>query len=646
MSGKKNLKLLLIFVLLTWVIILSAQQIKVIVTVDDSSIKETPEISGETLAKVPMNTILSVVEKQGEWYKITTENEAEPITGYIHEMLVKEISDEEISQISTLTQTVKKKSESELLAEIEAEIETNKQRIRQGIELDQAVESLRPLIAQAFNISDRVRQKELAAETYLWLGLAYAGQNMSYPALQEIRNMFIIDHAYTLEITRNIVDTQITALINQAEKEYIGEITNYSIEVITQPENATIKINGVATGTSPGVFSVASPQLKIELERSGYEKITDDVFMEQEMVRKEYTLIPLGRNITIRTTPSEAQVFLDGKNTGLKSDCTLERISFGVHNIRLVKDNYMEWSTDIQLGDSLEPFAIEVSLVPTKYDLIGKWGGSASPMFQAPSDIAFDTESNFFVIDESRKKVNKYTPEGQVQAAWRLGGKGFPGLKNPAGIALDADNNIYITDAREHTVLKFNHAGVFLLKWGKEGNTPNSLKTPQGITVNSESEILLADTGNNCVKIFSNTGEFKKVIGKQGTSDGNFMAPISLDLDSDGNLFVIDRHRLQKFSISGEFLQAWVLSRLGDGKHASLRGIGLDRAGYLYLADLKNQIMKLDQNGELIALFGNPSPQAETRIDIPIGIALDESGNVYILDRTKKTLYKFGIFGK
>ena len=101
MSGKKYFKLWLIFILLTSVLILSAQQIKVIVTVDDSSIKETPEISGSTLAKVPMNTILSVVEKQGEWYKITKDNEGEPITGYIHEMLVKEISDEEIAQIKT-----------------------------------------------------------------------------------------------------------------------------------------------------------------------------------------------------------------------------------------------------------------------------------------------------------------------------------------------------------------------------------------------------------------------------------------------------------------------------------------------------------------------------------------------------------------
>jgi len=643
MTLKKILKLWVIFVMLSTVLTLSAQQIKVIVTVDDSSIKETPEISGSTLAKAPLNTILSVVEKQGEWYKITMDNEGEELTGYVHEMLVKEISDEEISQLSTHTTSVRKKPEPELIADIEAEIELNKQRIRQGSELSKAIDDLRPLIAHAFQLTDRVRQKQLAAETYLWIGLAYADQNMSYSALKEIRNLFIIDHAYALEITRNLVDTDIIALINQAEKEYIGEISGYSIEVITKPEGATLRVNGVEKGTSPGAYSVDTPQLSIELEKAGYEKITEDIFLAQEMVRKEYTLTPLGRNVTISTTPSDAQVFLDGKDTGQRSDCTLERISFGVHNISLRKDNHMDWSSDIQLGDSTEPFAIEVALVPTKYDLIGKWGGPASSMFQAPAGIAFDSANNFFIIDESRKKVNKYNYEGQAQGTWRISGKGLPGLKTPAGIALDLDDNIYISDSREHTVLKFNQAGVFLLKWGKEGSAGSALKNPQGIAINPDSEIYVADTGNNCVKIFSNTGELKKIIGKQGTSDGNFMAPISLTINSLGELFVIDRHRLQKFSRLGEFDQAWVLSRVGEGNHAGIRGIGIDNGGYIYLADLNNQVFKLDQNGEVISQFGTPKSSSNTPIDIPSGIALDRLGYIYILDRETKTLYKFGI---
>jgi hypothetical protein len=49
--------------------------VKVKVIVDSATVKVTPEIDGETLARIPLNTILNSQEKQGEWYRVTFEKE-------------------------------------------------------------------------------------------------------------------------------------------------------------------------------------------------------------------------------------------------------------------------------------------------------------------------------------------------------------------------------------------------------------------------------------------------------------------------------------------------------------------------------------------------------------------------------------------
>jgi serine/threonine protein kinase len=66
------------------------------VTVDNASIQATPEIGGKVLTRVPLNTILKAEPKRGEWYRVTLEKGG--VIGYIHELQVKEVSEEELAQ--------------------------------------------------------------------------------------------------------------------------------------------------------------------------------------------------------------------------------------------------------------------------------------------------------------------------------------------------------------------------------------------------------------------------------------------------------------------------------------------------------------------------------------------------------------------
>ena len=63
--------------------------LRVLINVDNASLKETPALTGRTLARIPLYTLLEVELKQGDWYKVYIEKEGIKISGFIHEMLVK-----------------------------------------------------------------------------------------------------------------------------------------------------------------------------------------------------------------------------------------------------------------------------------------------------------------------------------------------------------------------------------------------------------------------------------------------------------------------------------------------------------------------------------------------------------------------------
>jgi len=66
------------------------------VTVDSAGIQTTRGIGEKVIARVPFNTILRAEPKRGEWYKVTWEKKG--VTGYIHELLVEEVNEEESVQ--------------------------------------------------------------------------------------------------------------------------------------------------------------------------------------------------------------------------------------------------------------------------------------------------------------------------------------------------------------------------------------------------------------------------------------------------------------------------------------------------------------------------------------------------------------------
>jgi sugar lactone lactonase YvrE len=139
-----------------------------------------------------------------------------------------------------------------------------------------------------------------------------------------------------------------------------------------------------------------------------------------------------------------------------------------------------------------------------------------------------------------------------------------------------------------------------------------------------------------------------------GTAVGSqFNLPVATAVDSKGNVYVADsvNHRVRMISngtistVAGTGTPGYS----GDGGQATAAelnypsGVAVDKAGNLYISDMKNQVIrKVTSAGVISTYAGNQGLgfgfgqddmcRHQRAIDNPIGLAVDSAGNLYIAD--------------
>ena len=168
-------------------------------------------------------------------------------------------------------------------------------------------------------------------------------------------------------------------------------------------------------------------------------------------------------------------------------------------------------------------------------------------------------------------------------------------------------------------------------------------------------QLVAALTGNaQYVTTLAGSGNATFANG-QGTS-ASFSYPYGLAVDSGGNVYVADyyNHRVRKITAGG------VVTTLagsgnatfvnGQGTAASFwspQGVAVDASGNVYVADTTNhRIRKITSNGTVTTLAGSGSPGfadgqgTAASFRGPSGVAVGESGNVYVADTNNNRIRK------
>ncbi len=238
-------------------------------------------------------------------------------------------------------------------------------------------------------------------------------------------------------------------------------------------------------------------------------------------------------------------------------------------------------------------------------------------------------------------------------------------LDYPQGIAVDSLGNVYIADARSHEVEKVTPTGTLSIFAGTGvAGTPtpgpatsSKLNYPQGIAVDSLGNVYISDinnyevykvTSSGTLSIFAGTGVSGTPTPGPATSS-QLGGPTGLAVDSLGNVYIGDAGNMEIDKVTPGGTLSIIAGTGGFGaptpgpatssELASPTGLAVDNSGNLYVADSGNNVIEKITSGGTLSIFagtlgssGNPTPgpATSTTLLLPYGVALDGTGNLYI----------------
>ncbi len=281
---------------------------------------------------------------------------------------------------------------------------------------------------------------------------------------------------------------------------------------------------------------------------------------------------------------------------------------------------------------------------------------------------------------------------GDISTVAGNGTQGFSGdgsaatsasLNKPMGTFVDGFGNVYTAEFGNHRIRKVDTSGIISTVAGNgtagfagDGGpaTSASLNGPRDVFVDGLGNIYIADETNHRIRKVDTSGIISTVAGNgtQGFSgDGGPATSASLNnprgvfVDVSGNIYIGDtnNHRIRKVDTSGIINTVagnGTFAFSGDGgpaTSASLNvpfGVFVDGSGNIYIADQNNhRIRKVDTSGIISTVAGNGTagfsgdggPATSASLNNPLGVFVDGLGNIYTAEFVNHRIRKVDAAG-
>lgn len=171
-------------------------------------------------------------------------------------------------------------------------------------------------------------------------------------------------------------------------------------------------------------------------------------------------------------------------------------------------------------------------------------------------------------------------------------------------------------------------------------DSPYKFKWPEGIATDGEGNVYVADWGNGRIQKISSKGEILSKI------DVNTL-PSAVVLDNAENIYVGSYDgMIKKYDPSGTLIAEWGGKGTEDGKlqpgdSNGIEEIAIDDDGNVYVVDRFNhRIQKFSSEGVFISKWGLLG-DGNGEFNEPCGIAIDTFGNIYVSERHNHRIQKF-----
>ncbi|WP_405642440.1 RICIN domain-containing protein [Streptomyces uncialis] len=304
-----------------------------------------------------------------------------------------------------------------------------------------------------------------------------------------------------------------------------------------------------------------------------------------------------------------------------------------------------------------------------------------------PYGIAVDSSGTLYFSDFNNHRVRRITTDGKISTVAGTGVAGFSGdngpaaaaqLNGPREVVVDSAGAVHVVDSNNHRVRRITTdgkistlAGTGVAGFSGDGGpaTAARLNLPLGVAMDSSGVLYLADYNNHRVRRITTDGKISTVAGTgvAGFGGDNGPAgpaqlrnPYALAVDSADALYIADsgNHRVRKVTGDGKISTVagtGVAGFGGDGGPALSAqlnlplGVAVDSSGVLYVADARNhRVRRIAADGTVSTVTGtgtagfggDDGPAASAQLNNPLGLAVDCVDALHIADHVNNRVRK------
>lgn len=298
-------------------------------------------------------------------------------------------------------------------------------------------------------------------------------------------------------------------------------------------------------------------------------------------------------------------------------------------------------SGDLYFSSGNSVMKVDAKGILTRVAGTGRFGftGDGGPALNAqlawPAGLAVDGSGNLFIAENAAHRVRQVTPDGNISTV-----AGATGLSWPTGLVFDTAGNLYIADTGNNRVRKLAPGGTIT-------TVISNLYQAEALAADTSGNVYVADfhTVYLCEDCDVPVGRILRLlpdgtvqtVAESPVPSGPFFTPKGIAVDGSGNIYIADAGGMvRKLSSSGFATLA------GGDRWFTPGGVAFDSAGTLYFSDTaRGRIARVSSVSEPVNVvggdavgnyWGDGGNATDAGLSVPLGVAVDLSGNLYVSD--------------